>query len=180
MIQNAASEIRVKNSQTRALNWNWQSRFSLCFLFFLPFSSVSAKIEVENQQQQIFSARRLIEFEERKKEESFWTCTIRSDPFTDYPKFHSFIEFPDPGIKDSIRQQLTDNGWDDPENFTPQWTRKAGKPTFQELFADIVNEWKKTSQEWRSNILFPDHIPVLSREISCIFADNRGLLTNAK
>jgi signal transduction histidine kinase len=180
MIQNAASEIRVKNSQNRALKLELAISFLLVLFILFTFFWFQQKSKLKIKQQQIFSARRLIEFEEAEKGRIGFELhdTIGYLLRIIQNSIHS-IEFPDPGIKDSIRQQLTDMGETIRRISHRMNPVRQENSTFQELFADIVNDMKNLTG-MKVKYFIPDHIPVLSREIMLHFCRiTEELLTNA-
>jgi signal transduction histidine kinase len=180
IIQNEASEIQVKNSQNRTLKLELTISVLLVLIILFVFLWFQQKSRMKIKQQQIFSARRLIEFEEAEKGKIGFELhdTIGYLLRIIENSIHS-IEFPDLEIKESIRKQLTDMGETIRRISHRMNPIRQENSTFQELFADIVNDMKNLTG-MKIKYFIPDYIPVLSKEIMLHFCRiTEELLTNS-
>ncbi len=179
IIKNAATEIQVKNSQNRVLKLGLTISFLLVLIILFIFLWFRQASRMKIKQQQISSAHRLIEYEETEKGRLGFELHDTIGYLLRIINSNHSIESPDREIKESVLKPLTEMGETIRRISHRMNPIRQENSTFQELFADIVNDMKNLTG---MNIKYfvPDQLPDLSRELMLhLCRITEELLTNA-
>ena len=180
IIKNEETEIEVKTNQNTTLKLELIVSGLLILFIVLLFLWFHQKSKIKIKQQQISSARRLIELEEAEKGRigfelhdtiGYLVRIIESSV--------NSTEFTDVNTKESLMRQLTEMGETIRRISHRMNLIRQENSTFQELFSDIINDMKHLAG-LNIKYFFPEYIPALSREIILHFCRiTEELLTNS-
>jgi signal transduction histidine kinase len=179
-IKEDAIEIRISNSRNKVLKLELGGSALLIVSILVILLLFWQRSKTKLKQQQIASARSLIEFDEAEKGK------LGSELHDNIgylvriiDKNIQAINFPDPNIQENIRSQLGDMGETIRKLSHRMNPLKKEETPFKELFADIVNDMRNLAGV-NVKYFVPDKLPELSKEITLhLCRITQELLTNA-